>query len=64
MDRFARESAAHAHKRITELVRDIRRLDRAISRRSEFSNRCHLCGSPCGPEHHYCHEHSWAAGKP
>lgn len=65
-DKFARETATRAHKRITttteELNARIATLERALTRRSAFHNRCHLCGNPCSTKRRYCHAHAWAEG--
>jgi hypothetical protein len=60
MDKLARESTAHAHRMITELRREMRRVEKRMARRTHFSGRCYLCGAPA--RRRYCHGCSWAEG--
>lgn len=61
-DQLARQSNEYAHKRITELAEEVHRLRNIRTKLFATRGKCHLCGDPCSPRHHYCHAHSWAAG--
>jgi hypothetical protein len=61
-DRFARQTAQHAHQQIAEIRSELRQIERTIVRRSGFQFRCSLCGNPCKKQSRYCHAHSWAEG--
>lgn len=62
-DRFARETAQHAHRRIADLTRQLGQLERAITRRRGFVDRCYLCGDPIRKGSRYCRAHDWAEGR-
>ena len=62
-DTFARQTAKHAHERISEMALELANVKRKLPRRPPmFIGLCALCGEPCKPNRRYCHAHAWAEG--